>query len=89
MYNSIEKFDIIKKGWARISENGKYGFITRDGRVVVTPKYLTVGNFGTYRKGWAKVSLENNKFGFINSDGKEVVTPIYDDVELFKKNEKL
>tara|TARA_B110000046_G_scaffold7160_2_gene7511 strand:- start:1394 stop:1501 length:108 start_codon:yes stop_codon:yes gene_type:complete len=35
------------------------------------------------------VSLENNKFGFINSDGKEVVTPIYDDVELFKKNEKL
>ena len=81
----IEQFDVYKKGWARINENGKFGFISREGRVVVRPKYISINNFNEYRKGWARVSVENNKFGFINSDGKEVVPTVYDNVEVFKK----
>ncbi|MEG1700059.1 MAG: WG repeat-containing protein, partial [Alistipes sp.] len=53
----------------RFSENGKRGFVDKNGTVVIPLKYDDVGNF---REGLAGVRL-NGKYGYIDKNGTVVI----------------
>lgn len=59
--------------------NGKYGFINKMGKEIISPKYEIVYPF---YKGLATVKL-NQKFGFINKVGKEIIQLNYDNIWCF------
>ena len=63
------------EGFAEIEENGKFGFIDIEGRVITEPKYDNVGQFSdgvaTARLLW------NEKVGYINKNGEYVLSPKY------------
>lgn len=56
-------------------ENGKWGFVDKDGNLVVEAKYDKVTEFNEY--GFAAVKI-NGKWGSINTQGKEVIEPSYE-----------
>jgi hypothetical protein len=63
--------------------NGKFGFKTKAGKIVVSPKYDNVGDdeYGIgFFEGIIKVQL-NGKWGYMDSTGKEIVQPKYQHVE--------
>ncbi len=55
-------------------ENGKWGFVNKNGSMVVEAKYDKVTEFNEY--GYAAVN-KDGKWGAINQKGEEVVEPIY------------
>ena len=55
-------------------ENEKWGFVNKNGNIVVEAKYDKVTEFNEY--GFAGVKLDE-KWGVINSKGEEVLTPTY------------
>lgn len=55
-------------------ENGKWGFVNKNGSMVVEAKYDKVTEFNEY--GYAAVN-KDGKWGAINKKGEEVVEPIY------------
>ncbi len=59
-------------------ETGKYGFIDKAGKVVLSPKFSFAGEF---HEGLARVvpgGDKNGKVGYIDRTGKEIVPPKYD-----------
>lgn len=62
-----------------IQQQGKWGFIDRTGKVVISPQFQHAGNF---REGRAGVKVRD-KFGFIDETGKVVIPPRFDRVEDF------
>lgn len=56
-------------------ENGKWGFMSKSGEVIVEAKYDEVTEFNEY--GFAAVK-KDGKWGSINAQGKEVVEPTYE-----------
>jgi hypothetical protein len=73
---------------AATNGSGKYGFINKNGDVVVNYKYDETGYFN---EGMSRVGLIVNnrihadKFGFIDKTGKEVIPLIYDKVGSFSE----
>ena len=61
-------------------DGGGIGYITKQGKEIVSPKYSQACNF---KNGYAAVSSKG-KWGFIDKTGKEITTLIYDDFENFK-----
>ena len=55
--------------------NGKWGFVDKNGNVVVDYKYDKATELNEY--GYAAVKL-NDKWGSINEQGNEVQSPIYE-----------
>ena len=53
-----------------VSDNGKYGFSDKDGKIIIPVKYDFVLAF--MEEGFAYVKI-NGKSGKINSKGKEVI----------------
>ena len=84
-FKDIKTAIIVSQYYCQKWIKDKFGFIDDKGDLVIIPKYTKIGEFGKYRKGWAKVCVDNKKFGFINENGREIVPPIYDSVESFKK----
>jgi hypothetical protein len=62
------------EGLARVTLNGKWGFIDKTGKEIVPPMYDHTWGF---HEGLAAVEL-NNKWGFIDKTGKLIVPPMYD-----------
>lgn len=62
-------------GLAVIKTNDKWGYINKQGKVIIQPKFEDAYNFGL--DGLAGVKL-NNKYGFIDKNGKFVIPPIFD-----------
>ncbi len=60
-----------------VENDGLFGLITNEGKLIVKPRYDMIGEFGEYKKDWALVQ-KNCLFGFIDTNGKEVVKPRYD-----------
>lgn len=63
----------------------KWGFVTREGQLVVAPKFLSAGGFF---EGIARVTLEvdgKRKDGFINPLGKIVIAPRFDEAGDFRE----
>jgi len=56
-YNTIGKFDAVRKSWAKITKSEFVGFINKEGKEVVPPKYHSIEAFDVYKKGWALVRL--------------------------------
>lgn len=67
--------DRIRDGRIAVSRNGKYGFLDRRGREVVSCIYDLVGVFGLNR---AMVSLDGH-FGIVDTAGRIVLPVEYDD----------
>ena len=75
---------------------GRWGFINEQGKEIVSPQYIDVGDF---HEGLAWVCLDNGtrkgfnwrggKFGFINTQGEMVIPAIYDDVSSFYEGKAL
>lgn len=75
---------------------GRWGFVNEQGKEVVPPQYIEVGDF---HEGLAWVCLDNGtrkgfnwrggKFGFINTQGEMVIPAIYDDVSSFFEGKAL
>ena len=61
--------------------NGKWGFVDKDGREVIPPKYDDAESFS---EGLARVEL-NKKYGFVDKDGSEVIPLKYDYAETFSE----
>src|ERR1035441_3604673 len=57
-----------------ISVNGKYGFMDRSGKTVITPQF---GMSIEFSEGLARV-LVGTKWGYINSKGALTITPQFD-----------
>ena len=57
-----------------VRENGKWGYIDRQGHVAIAPQYTAASGFS---EGLAAVEV-NNKYGFIDRYGKMVIKPKYD-----------
>jgi len=63
-----------------INVNGKYGFMDRSGKTVITPQFD--GAFG-FSEGLAQVKV-GTKSGYINTKGVLVITPQFDDAMPFR-----
>ena len=72
---------LFSEGLARVSLNGKWGFINEEGELVVPAKYDAVSGFN---EGLAGVSL-NDRWGFIDPQGKLVIDTKYESVDVFSK----
>ncbi|NGQ97031.1 WG repeat-containing protein [Brevibacillus sp. SYP-B805] len=56
-----------------IQQGDKYGFINRDGKVVISPQYDEVGPFLEGLARVVKDGKDGRKYGFIDLNGKEVI----------------
>jgi hypothetical protein len=56
-----------------VTRNGKYGFIDRTGKEIISPQYESANSFS---EGLASVG--NSKFGFIDKTGKVIIEFKYD-----------
>ncbi len=57
-----------------IIENGRRGFIDREGRVIIPPQYSWAGDFSD---GLAQIRV-HGKYGYIDPSGKVVIPPQFD-----------
>jgi len=68
-------------GLVSIKANGKEGFATTEGKILLEPKYESIGSFGKRGKNgrypFYNIYL-NKKWGLMNSEYKEIVPPAYD-----------
>lgn len=70
----IALFPVIKEG--------RYGYIDRNGELVVEPQYLLASEFN---EGLAVVRGDNQLAGYINEHGEVVIEPIYEDAKVFRE----
>ena len=88
----------FSEGLARVSRNGYWGFINKNGEEVIRPRYIHAKDFS---EGLASVSLakieteedgyvryKDEKYGMINSNGKTIIDFNYEHLNL-KKSLKL
>lgn len=75
--NNNKKIELL----APQRKNKKYGFINKNGEMVIQPIYDYVLAFS---EGLAKVEI-NGKCGFINRNGEMVIQPIFNDVKSFSE----
>lgn len=74
-------WDFSKNGFARVEENGKYGYINESGEMVIEPQFDDAKNFSDY--GVAPVKVDG-KWGTIDESGEVVVEPKFDDMLAFR-----
>ncbi len=75
---TIESADPFFEGVARIKVNGKYGYINKEGKIVISPQYTDAGMF---LEGVASVEMkvdDKTKEGYIDKEGKVVISPQFD-----------
>ena len=77
---SLIVYVISVKGLRRVKKDGKWGFIDKNGKVVIEPQYDFAEPFS---EGLGKVK-KDGKWGFIDKSGKVVIEPQFDDVECFQ-----
>jgi hypothetical protein len=63
-----------------INVNGKYGFMDRSGKTVITPQFDQTWGFS---EGLASVKI-GTKWGFINTKGVVAITPQFDEALFFR-----
>lgn len=69
------------EGLARVELGGKYGFVDKTGREVISAKYNMAGNFN---QGLSRVCL-NGKWGFIDENGIGITSFKYDAAGYFSE----
>jgi hypothetical protein len=81
-----EEARVFKNGLAAfsvINEEGeeKWGFVNKEGRVVINPQFSSVSNFSD---GKCSVRNSEGKWGFIDKDGKIIIGYQFDEAGAFK-----
>lgn len=61
-------------GRAAVSVDGAWGFITRDGAVVIEPQYAAVGDFSAEGMAWAE---KDGTVGYLSTDGRWEIEPTF------------
>lgn len=74
------------EGLASYQENGLYGFVNKNGEVIIPLKFLYAGRFSHQR---AAVQDQSGLWGFIDSKGNYVVKPKYCSVAAFSESDGL
>jgi hypothetical protein len=77
-FGFVEDFS---EGMASVEVNGKWGFINRQGEMVVPAVYQRVKSF---RNGLAVVANAKKKYGYIDKSGKVVIPFDYNDANEFE-----
>lgn len=75
----FSQFDPYKDGMAMVVQKGKYGFIDKDGLLLVSTQYDEARPF---KNGLAAIKIGNN-WGFIDKNEHFVANPFYDEVKDF------
>ncbi|MFB5651780.1 WG repeat-containing protein [Leptospira wolffii] len=78
----FEHIGEFREGLARFLENGKWGFLDANQKVLIPPKYSSVGDFSEDLV-WFKD--EAGKFGYMNRKGEIVIPPNFRDAGNFYK----
>lgn len=73
--------DLIGSPLFLVKQNGKYGYIDRNGKIVIKPQYEYAGSFS---EGLAFVYI-NGKLGYINRYGELAINNIFNDGFNFKE----
>jgi hypothetical protein len=68
------------EGLAKIQEQGLWGFTDSDGKLVIEPRFRSVGDFSN---GFARVSDVKGLWGYIDRTGNEVIPMRFEDAEDF------
>lgn len=68
-------------GYAAVKKDGKWGFIDKDGKVIIEPQYAEAHSFSN---GYAAVK-KDGKWGFIDKSGKLVIEAEFSDVRDFNE----
>ena len=82
LFDSIEDFGIIKKGWAVVYLDNCVGIINKQGEVILPPVFDYIEDFGIYSNKLALISY-HGKVGLINRKGKIVTPPNLESIEDF------
>jgi hypothetical protein len=61
----------------------QWGYVDRNGRMVIEPKYEEAGQF---TEGLAAVSSEDYVYGYIDKEGKYAIKPRFDHAEPFSES---
>jgi hypothetical protein len=79
-YDSISSFSEENLARVRIGdmETGKWGFIDKTGKEIISPKYFVVDSFMDGLAAFLIGDWQTSKFGFIDKTGKEIISPKYD-----------
>jgi len=84
--SSFDKVDDAGNGLMYICKNDKWGFATKEGKVLIEPKFNGLGD--DFVDGMIVTQMEDKKgnllCGFVNDQGKEVVPPTFQNVQDFK-----
>jgi hypothetical protein len=54
-----------------------YGFMDKNGKIVITPSFNYVFDFRFGMAAYAQVNLNDTTYGFINDKGEKIIPPIY------------
>lgn len=77
-YKKVYPYDEYNAGWALVKTiSGTYGFINKEGTVVVEPIYKKINPFEYNDGQLAMVKNISGAYGFINRQGEVVVEVIY------------
>jgi hypothetical protein len=80
MNRPAERYKPDNSGLYRINVDGKFGFMERSGKTVITPQFDLAGEFS---EGLANVRV-GTKSGYINTKGVVAITPQFDDAGPFR-----
>ena len=75
----VSPYGEYRGDWALIEVDGLFGFINREGKEIVPPKYSKISSYGVYMGDWAMVEVDG-LLGFINREGKEIIPPKYEKI---------
>ena len=80
MNRPAERYKLDNGGLYRIAVNGKFGFMDRSGKTVITPQFDAAEDFS---EGLAQVRV-GAKSGYINTKGVVAITPQFDEASPFR-----
>ena len=75
----------FEEGLAAVEINGKVGFIDKNNRFVIAPKFEPMKNLKGFSQGLAAVKI-GDKYGYIDKTGKFIIEPQFDYAENFNEN---
>ncbi len=81
VYSGFQNGQEFAEGFAAVRTSRLWGFMARDGSMVVPERFQSVRPF---QEGLAAVRL-NDKWGFVDSTGRMVITPQFDNAEGFSE----
>lgn len=84
-YKKVYNYDEFNKDWALVKTiSNTYGFIDKNGSIVIQPIYIKINKFEFSNEKYALVKNIAGAYGFIDRNGKEIIPAIY-----WKKNEAI